>query len=104
IEFAQGEEREDPLAWAKAARALLTGRNFDSAVIVSHGSRWREEDGEPVPDVDEPRSGFSLVQLSRPSEPLRRALAAEVASRRADRDDERGWGPGLYVDTEAIEA
>ena len=40
----------------------------------------------------------------RPSEPLRRALAAEVATRRADEDDERGWGPGLYVDVEAVEA
>src|SRR6185436_13437929 len=62
IEFAQGEEREDPLAWAKAARALLTGRNFDSAVIVSHGSRWREEDGEQLPDVGQPASGLLLVQ------------------------------------------
>ncbi|HEV8246377.1 MAG TPA: hypothetical protein VGP93_11440 [Polyangiaceae bacterium] len=104
IEFAEGEQREDPLAWAKAARALLMGRRFDSAVIVAHGSRWREEDGEELPDVGEPGPGLLLVQMSRPSEPLRRALAAEVASRRADADDERGWGPGLYVDTEAIEA
>jgi hypothetical protein len=27
-----------------------------------------------------------------------------VATRRADEGDERGWGPGLYVDLEAIEA
>ncbi len=104
VEFAAGEQREDPMAWAKAARSLLTGRGFDSAVIVAHGSRWLDDEGEELPDVGELGQGVRLAQLSRPSEPLRRALAAEVASRRADETDERGWGPGLYVDTEAVDA
>jgi len=104
VEFADGEQNEDPLVWAKAARALLTGRSFESAAIVAHGSRWREEDGDALPDVGELEGGVTWVQVSRPSEPLRRALAAEVATRRADADDERGWGPGLYVDVEAVEA
>ena len=38
VEFADGEQNEDPLAWAKAARALLTGRSFESAAIVAHGA------------------------------------------------------------------
>ena len=104
VEFADGEQSEDPLAWAKAARALLTGRSFECAAIVAHGSRWRDDDAEALPDIGELDGGVTWAQVSRPSEPLRRALAAEVATRRADEDDERGWGPGLYVDVEAVEA
>ena len=104
VEFADGEQNEDPLVWAKAARALLTGRTFDSAAIVAHGSRWRDDEGEALPDVGDLEGGVSLIQVSRPSEPLRRALAAEVATRRSDESDESGWGPGLYIDVEAVEA
>ncbi len=104
LEFADGEQSEDPLAWAKAARALLTGRGFDSAVIVAHGSRWVDDDGESLPELSEIGVGLTLAQVSRPSETFRRALAAEVASRKVDDNDESGWGPGLYVDTEAVEA
>jgi hypothetical protein len=104
VEFADGDQNEDPLAWAKAARALLSGRSFESAAIVAHGSRWRDEDGDVVPDVGELDGGVTWVQVSRPSEALRRALAAEGATRRVDESDERGWGPGLYVDVEAVEA
>jgi hypothetical protein len=104
VEFADGEQSEDPLAWAKAARALLSGRHFESAAIVTHGSRWHDDEGESLPDVGELDQGVTWVQVSRPSEPLRRAFAAEVATRRADEHDERGWGPGLYVDVEAVEA
>ena len=104
LEFADGDQNEDPLAWAKAARALLTGRSFESAAIVTHGSRWRNDEGEELPDGGELCDGVGWIQVSRPSEPLRRAFAAEVATRRADESDERGWGPGLYVDLEAVEA
>ncbi len=30
IEFGDGDQREDPLAWGKAARSLLVGREFRS--------------------------------------------------------------------------
>jgi hypothetical protein len=105
VELADGDQNEDPLVWAKAGRALLHGRDFESAAIVTHGSRWRTEDEhDDVPELGELGAGITLVRASRPSEPLRRALAAEVATRKADADDERGWGPGLYVDLEAVEA
>jgi hypothetical protein len=104
IEFADGDQREDPLAWGKAARSLLVGREFQSIVVVTHGSRWVDENQPDVPEAGELAPQITFAKLSHPSEPLRRAIAAEVASRRADEDDERGWGPGLYVDDEAIEA
>ncbi len=57
-----------------------------------------------MPEARELAPRIAFAKLSHPSEPFRRAIAVEVASRRADEDDERGWGPGLYVDDEAIEA
>ncbi len=107
VEFADGDQREDPLAWGKAARSLLVGREFQSVVVVTHGGRWVEEgapDGPGLPVTGELAPQLTFARLSHPSEPLRRALAAEAASRRADEDDESGWGPGLYVDDEAVEA
>lgn len=104
VEFGDGDQREDPLAWGKAARSLLVGREFQSVVVVTHGSRWVDEDEPEVPEARELAPQIAFAKFSHPSEPFRRALAAEVASRRADEDDERGWGPGLYVDDEAIEA
>lgn len=104
VEFADGDQREDPLAWGKAARALLQGREFQSMVVVTHGSRWVDESEPDVPTSGDLAPQMSFARLSHPSEPLRRAIAAEVASRLVDEDDERGWGPGLYVDDEAVEA
>lgn len=104
VEFADGDQREDPLAWGKAARSLLLGREFQSIAVVTHGSRWVDETTPDVPVLGELAPQIRLARLSHPSEPLRRALAAEAATRRVDEDDERGWGPGLYVDDEAVEA
>lgn len=104
VEFADGDQLEDPLSWAKALRALLSGREFASVVVVAHGSRWIEEDGDAIPEVGELGNALRFAQLSRPSEPLRRALAAEACSRTSDEAVESGWGPGLYIDTEAVEA
>jgi hypothetical protein len=49
-------------------------------------------------------AGVEWQPVSLPSEPLRRALYAETATHSADENDHSGWGPGIYVDTEAIEA
>jgi hypothetical protein len=47
-------------------------------------------------------ASVAVTTASHPSEPLRRALSAEVATHATG--DEPGWGPGLYLDTEAVEA
>jgi hypothetical protein len=116
LEVAQGDQSESPLAWARKVRARLNDEGFESVVAVTHGGRWVDESEswtatEHVGDV-------GLVTLSNPSEPLRRALYADAASRleevdpeldeEEDEDDEGsdalGWGAGLYLDTEAAEA
>jgi hypothetical protein len=62
------------------------------------------DESESVPEVSELCDGIRVCQVSRPSEPLRKALAADAATRRAEEDESSGWGPGLYVDAEALEA
>lgn len=90
----------DLLGRLRAASARLSGEGFVNVTVLSHGSRWvREGEGAALSLTEEaPR----VVRLSRPSEPLRRALEAEAFARRDD--DDNGWGPGVYVDTEALEA
>jgi hypothetical protein len=103
FEVAEGDQTEDPVVWGKAVRSKLTGRGFESAVVVSHGSRWVSGGDPPAPSVRS-AGGATLCDLSRPSEPLRRALYADTATRPDEDVDDPGWGPGVYVDTEAIEA
>lgn len=101
VEFADGDQAEDPIAWIKLVRARLNALEFVSLGVLSHGGRWLAEASEPAPPE---LPGLQWQPVSLPSEPLRRALYAETASHGDDDDDERAWGPGIYVDTEAVEA
>jgi hypothetical protein len=102
LEFADGEQKEDPIGWIKLVRARLTGLELPSVGVLSHGGRWltQTDEMETPPAV----SGVTWLSVSLPNEPLRRALYAETATHPADESDEAAWGPGLYVDTEAVEA
>lgn len=104
IEIADGDQSDDPMAWSKALRAALRGRNFESAVLLAHGGRWVDEDVGADPELSELGPGVTYLRASRPSEPLRRALLGWAATCREGADSEDGWGPGLYVDTEAVAA
>ena len=101
IEFADGEQLEDPIGWIKTVRARLNALELASVGVLSHGGRWQAEPAEEVPPS---ACGIDWLPVSLPSEPLRRALYAETATHGADEDDESAWGPGIYVDTEAVEA
>ncbi|MGE3673419.1 MAG: hypothetical protein AB7K71_27340 [Polyangiaceae bacterium] len=96
VEFAEGDETNDPFAVLKHVRATLEEAEIPSVAVLTHGSRW-------VPD-GEVEAG-EVNHISYPSEALRRALYADTASRPAEEEHaEEGWGPGLYVDTEAVES
>ncbi len=101
VELSEGDENEDPIVWLKMTRARLSERDFVTAGVLSHGSRWVGE--ETLPAV-EWRGEIALASCSLPSEPLRRALYADTLTRPDEDVDDPGWGPGLYVDTEAVEA
>jgi hypothetical protein len=102
FEIGDGDQSADPVTWLKSLRAALVEREFSVVAVLSHGGRWVLEGERDLPSVEELAGGYVLVAASRSSEPLRRALFAETACHGSDGGD--GWGPGLYVDTEAVEA
>lgn len=102
FEVGDGDHSTDPIGWLRRIKDAITGREFAVTAVLSHGGRWLADDELTWPESDTLANGYRLVQLSRPSEPLRRALAAETATHGTDGSD--GWGAGTYVDTEAVEA
>jgi len=102
VEIADGDQEESPLGWARKVRERLTEAGFETVCVITHGGRWVEEGEGSV--STEFVGDVGLVTVSHPSEPLRRALYADAASRLDDEDEATGWGPGLYLDVEAMEA
>jgi hypothetical protein len=102
IEVADVQPTPKLLSWSKNLREELRSHDFSSTVVLSHGGRWITTEGST--DVQMNRVGNTqVVSLGGPSEPLRRALFAETATHGIE-DEATGWGPGLYLDTEAMEA
>lgn len=119
VEVGEGDQSLNPLTWAKKLRASLTEAGFQTVAAVTHGSRWIDPDA--TAQSTEHLGDFALVTAGNPSEPLRRALYADTASRATSGEDQEededdfldgeeepspddGWGAGLYLDTEAAEA
>jgi hypothetical protein len=102
VELTQGSEQVDLIGWLRELRATLAEQGFTTAGMLTHGSSWVDE-VEPRPDIVECGS-VKLFRASRPSEPLRRSLLAEAATHGDETNGSEGWGPGLYLDVEAVEA
>ncbi len=102
VEVADGEHEEDPVVWLKMTRARLSGRNFRTSGVLSYGGRWVSDD-ESIAGLRSIERGH-VVRVAWSSEAMRRALFADAACRQDDEDCPEGWGPGLYVDTLAVEA
>jgi hypothetical protein len=104
FEVAQGDERAEPVGWLRVLRTRLKEHEFQTVGVVSYGGRWVDSHSSQPPKGTEQCGGFEIMRLTAPSEPLRKALDADAATRQLDETDTEGWGPGLYVDSEAIEA
>ena len=103
VEIAEGDETTSLVRWMRDARRILADAGYATVGVVTHGSRWVDSDVDAEARLD--RVGaVAVAKVSRPSEPLRRALYADAAARPDDDDASVGWGPGLYLDTEAVEA
>lgn len=100
VEVADREDTPQLFARFRAAAARLSSEGYVNVAVLAHGSRWVDEDaGVQLSIAGE---GPSVARISRPSEPLRRAL---FVSALAQGDEQvAGWGPGVYADTEALEA
>ncbi|MFC1642903.1 hypothetical protein ACFL5O_09520 [Myxococcota bacterium] len=103
VEVAAGDQSEDPLRWLRNVRGRLAERGFETLGVITYGGRWVPElELEELPNLV-PCGPVQLCCVSHPSEPLRRALQADAAAH-YDEESLEGWGPGFYVDTEAIES
>lgn len=101
VELVEGEHAPDLIAWLKHTRAALADGGYGIAGILTYGSSWLDDAERPISET----VGIArLVRASSPSEPLRRALLAEAAARGHEETDNSGWGPGLYLDVDAVEA
>jgi len=109
LEVPDYDSGASPLRWARSARERLSEHAFESVAVVTHGSRWTDDAAESFFSTEHV-GDCSVVTLSNPSEPLRRALYADAATHAdefesvAGAPPKEGWGPGLYLDTEAAEA
>ncbi|HEY5957270.1 MAG TPA: hypothetical protein VIV60_11980 [Polyangiaceae bacterium] len=101
LEFADGDQSVDPIVWVRQTRQRLIDADLPNLCVLAAGGRWIDS-----PATDEAPTGTSSeysVTVG-PSEPLRKALAAEAFAQpttSAETDD--SWGPGLYVEKDAIE-
>jgi hypothetical protein len=102
FEVADGEQSSDPVAWLKGLCTPLVHEEFALSAILTHGGRWTDAETPARPEVIVAPGGYRLLSGLHPSEPLQRALAASAYCHSSEGDD--AWGPGLYVDTEAVEA
>jgi hypothetical protein len=102
VELPDGEQHGDPIAWLRDMRATLAEHDYATAAMLTHGSSWVSEQ-DPRPDIVDCGT-LKLFRASLPSEPLRRSLLAEAATHDDEDAGVEGWGPGLYLDLEAVEA
>jgi hypothetical protein len=102
IELPDGDQQLDLIAWLRELRATLAEHGYETAAMLTHGSCWVDE-ADPRPDIVDCGT-VRLVRASRASEPLRRSLLAEAATHGDEPAGLTGWGPGLYLDLEAVEA
>ena len=101
LEIGEGDEVDDPLRWLRGVREQLDQQGFASVGVMTYGGRWLEETPSALVEA---AADVQIQRASLPSEPFRRALDADGAARASDHEPEASWGPGLYVDVDAIEA
>ncbi len=102
VELLEDEIGCDLIAWLRTLRTELGDSGYVTAGILTYGSSWYDA-ADPQPAVTEVAK-CRVVSASGPSEPLRRALGAEAACRGDEDAAAPGWGPGLYLDVDAVEA
>ncbi|MEN9577687.1 MAG: hypothetical protein RJA70_696 [Pseudomonadota bacterium] len=106
VEVADGDQSQNLITWLRAGSEKLKEHDLQVACFISHGGRWVAQapaELQPKTPGSDASGGLRLISVSRPSEPFRRVLYADTASHGLP-DEDSAWGPGVYVDLEAVEA
>jgi len=101
VELLADDEPAELIAWLRACRAAFAERDYRTACFLTYGAAWVAQ--TPGPTSIE-LGAVTLVAASLPSEPFRRALLGEAATHGDEDAGQEGWGPGLYLDVDAVEA
>lgn len=104
VELPEDELPFDPIALLRALRTRLEEQELESVGVLTFGGRWLPDDAAPPEPAAAQVGPVTVHQLALPSEPLRHALDADAAARATEDEDLVGWGPGLYLECDAIEA
>jgi hypothetical protein len=102
VEIGDGDQSEDLIGWLRSFRAYLGQGDWTTFAVLSHGGRWVSTSHDvPLPSE---LGGFRVLASMGPSEPLRKAMAAEALAHDDEDAGVEGWGSGTFVDSEALEA
>lgn len=102
IEVGDGDQRTDLLQWVRSFRAYLKDGDWETFTVVVHGGRWVAQ--QPDAALPSRVGNVDVLASFGPSEPFRKAMAAEAMAHDDEESGEVGWGVGLFVDVEALEA
>jgi len=102
VEIADGDHACDPFAWLKELRSYLQQGDWTTFGVITHGGRWVASRSDLT--LPSKVGDIRVMASFGPSEPLRKAMAAESMSHDDEDGDYEGWGPGLFVDADALEA
>lgn len=100
FEVEDGDQTEDPVGWLRALRAFLEQGDWETFGAVTHGGRWCAAPGLQPLDF----GGSHRIGSFGPSEPFLRAVAAHAMAHDDEDAGTEGWGTGLFVDLDALEA
>ena len=101
IEIGVGDQTSDLLGWVRGLRGYLLDGDWSTFAVIAYGGCWLAARGVAWSD----RVGsVSVLGSMGPSEPFRKVMAADVLSHDDDESGRVGWGAGLFVDVEAMDA
>ncbi len=100
VELPDGEQQGDLIGWLREMRATLAEHDFDTAAMLTHGSCWVDEQIHGRYRRLRHREAVSRVAAQRAPASL---AVAEAATHGDEELSIEGWGPGLYLDLEAVE-
>lgn len=102
VEVADGDETQDLMKWVRDFRAYLREGDWETFAVVTHGGRWVAQSEKAC--LPKRLGSVHVIASFGPSEPFRKAMAAEAMAHDDEETGEAGWGVGLFIDADALEA
>jgi hypothetical protein len=102
VEVGDGDESVDIFKWVRGLRDYLREGGWETFAVVAHGGRWVAR--KPEANLPSRVGNVNVIASFGPSEPVRKVMAAEAMAHDDEESGEKGWGMGLFVDADALEA